>query len=367
MPETRQIRSLGVERPGETSFFVYDEAPPSPGQVRLDTLYTGFSAGTELTFIKGTNPYLQSRWDDERGVFVAGEAQQEFPVRFLGYMEVARVAEADEGVAGFRVGDVVGGSYGHKNGHTADPFHELLVPVPPEIDPILGIYAAQMGPIAANGILHADAELLGSTVTTLGAGLRGRPTLVIGAGVVGLLTALFAQRAGASEVVVADPSPFRRARATCLGLEAMTQDEACGYAKSHWRHGGADRGADVVFQTRAHPASLHAALQCLRPQGAVIDLAFYQGGAPELRLGEEFHHNGLSVRCAQIGRVPRGLGFQWDRARLAAETVALLRDRGPDIRSQLITHVVPLDEAPAFLNHLVTDRPDFLQIVFSIE
>lgn len=368
MPETHQIRSLGVERPGEPYFFTYDEGPPPRGQVRLDTLYTGFSAGTELTFVKDTNPYLRARWDDQRGVFVPGEPQQEYPVPFLGYMEVARVAEVDgTDATGFHVGEVVGGSYGHKSGHTADPFHELLVGIPPEIDPILGIYVAQMGPIAANGILHADTELLGPNVTSLGVGLSGRPTLVIGAGVVGLLTALFAQRAGASEVVVADPSEFRRARAACLGLAAMTQDEAWGYAKARWKHGGADRGADVAFQTRADPASLHAALQALRPQGTVIDLAFYQGGADQLRLGEEFHHNGLSVRCAQIGRVPKGLGFQWDQLRLAAETLDLLRDRGPDIKAQLITHVVPLDEAPAFLRHLVADRPEFLQIVFSVE
>ncbi len=55
------------------------------------------------------------------------------------------------------------------------------------------------------------------------------------------------------------------------------------------------------------PGSLHTALKALRPQGTAIDLAFYQGGADALRLGEEFHHNGLSIRCAQINRVPRGL------------------------------------------------------------
>ena len=53
----------------------------------------------------------------------------------------------------------------------------------------------------------------------------------------------------------------------------------------------------------------------------MVDLAFYQGGAPDLALGEEFHHNGLTIRCAQIGRVPRGTAHLWDRRRLAAETV----------------------------------------------
>ncbi|WP_082490608.1 glycosyltransferase [Aureimonas sp. Leaf454] len=364
-PGHRHVRSLGVERPGEAYHFQYEEGPPGDGQVRLDTLYTGFSAGTELTFYKNTNPYLHSRWDGARGVFVPGEAGQHFPVPFLGYMEVARVSESR--APGFAAGDVVASTYAHKSGHTADPFHDLLVAMPADLDPMLGIYVAQMGPIAANGILHADAEMSGTQVSRLGEGVAGRPTVVIGGGVVGLLTALFAARAGAAEIVVADPSPFRRARAEALGFSAMGEDEAAAYAKSAWHHGGGDRGADFVFQTRASGASLHTALQALRPQGTVIDLAFYQGGADALRLGEEFHHNGLNIRCAQINRVPRGLGFSWNKRRLAAETIGLLQTRGEDIKAEMITHVVPFEEAPSFLAGLVRDRPDFLQIVFKVQ
>jgi len=364
MSEWRHIRSLGVERPNEAYLHGYDEGPPEPSRVRLETLYTGFSAGTELTFVKNTNPYLHSRWDAGRGVFVPGEAQQHYPVPFLGYMESARVIES--GVDDFTPDDVVGAVYGHKSGHTADPFHDVLTKLPDGVDPILGIYVGQMGPIAANGILHADAELLGPNVPSLGASLAGRPALVIGAGIVGLFVALFAQAAGASEVVIADPSPFRRMRAACLGLTPMTQDQAWNHAKARWLHGGDDRGADVVFQTRADSASLHAAMQALRPQGTVIDLAFYQGGADGVRLGEEFHHNGLNLRCAQINRVPRGMHFAWDKKRLAAETVKLLAARGDAIKAQLITHIVPIEEAPGFIGHLIAERPEFLQIVFKV-
>ena len=136
----------------------------------------------------------------------------------------------------------------------------------------------------------------------------------------------------------------------------MTEDAGVGIRQGkRWNHGGADRGADVVFQTRADAGSLHSAMRALRPQGTVIDLAFYQGGADRLRLGEEFHHNGLNLRCAQINRVPRGLGFQWDRRRLAGggNDRSCWRRAGAEIRAQLITHVVPLDDAPAFIARLV--------------
>jgi glucosyl-3-phosphoglycerate synthase len=86
----------------------------------------------------------------------------------------------------------------------------------------------------------------------------------------------------------------------------------------------------------------------VRPQGTVIDLAFYTDGAEAVRLGEEFHHNhnGLTLRSAQIGRTPRGTAGHWGRHRLSAETIRLLRTRGSDIPEHLVTDVVPLDEAP---------------------
>jgi threonine dehydrogenase-like Zn-dependent dehydrogenase len=365
MSDHRPIRSLGVESFGKSYFFDYEEGPLADGQVRLETLYTGFSAGTELTFVKNTNPYLHSRFDAGRGVFVEGEPGMHYPVPFLGYMEVALVSDSRAG--GFANGDVVATTYAHKSGHTADPFHDVLVPLPKDIDPILGIFVAQMGPIAANGILHADADALGTSVPALGAGIAGRPVVVLGAGTVGLMTALFAKARGASEVIIADPSEFRRGKAEAMGLVAMTEDEAWQHAKARFHNGGSDRGADVVFQTRAHAQSLHLALKALRPQGTVIDLAFYQGGADALRLGEEFHHNGLNIRCAQINRVPRGLSALWDRRRLAAETVALLKSHGDLIKDHMITHVVPFDEAPAFIADLVENRPEFLQVVFRVQ
>lgn len=362
-PGHRKVRSLGIEGPGRAYFLEYEEGPPTEGQIRLDTLYTGFSAGTELTFMKNTNPYFHSRFDGGRGVFLENEPTLHYPVPFLGYMEVARVSESR--AYGFADGATVATTYAHKSGHTGDPSHEVLIPFPDDLDPILGVFVAQMGPIAANGILHADADALGTSISGLGAGIAGRHVVVFGAGTVGLMTALFAQRAGASSVVMADPSEFRRKKAEDLGLTAMGVEDVWQHAKARWHNGGNDRGADVVFQTRAHAQSLHFALKTLRPQGTVIDLAFYQGGADALRLGEEFHHNGLNIRCAQINRVPRGLP-QWDRRRLAEETIGLLKSHGAVIREHMITHIVPFNDGPAFLADLVENRPDFLQIVFKV-
>ena len=362
----RTVRSLGIERPGCARFFELEDERLEPGRIRVDTVYTGLSAGTELTYFKGTNPYLHAAWQPELGVFRRDRPATGYPVRTLGYMEVARVRASRS--KAHAAGDLVAMAYGHRSGHTADPGRQLVVPLPADLDPILGIYAAHMGPICANGLLHAAAEARGADVRDLGDGVAGRCVLVTGGGVIGLLVGLFARHLGAVEVAVADHTPARLRAAAALGLQPVDESvvEPWRAVKERWRHGSRDRGADVAFQCRGRVASLASALRALRPQGTVIDLAFYQEDAAELRLGEEFHHNGLAIRCAQIARVPRGLAGSWDRRRLAAETVALLRAEGGAIGEHLITDVLPLEDAPALLEAISARRRHVIQAVFEV-
>ena len=133
-------------------------------------------------------------------------------------------------------------------------------------------------------------------------------------------------------------------------------EEAWLTVKQLWRHARGDAGADVAFQCRGHDAALATALKALRPQGIVVHLGFYQAGAERVRLGEEFHHNGLSILCAQIGRVPRGMTATWPRTAMAAVTLDLLRQRGDDVRTHLITDVLPFEEGPRLLTALAGRR-----------
>ena len=371
MTGTRTVRSLGVAGPGRPSFFTHTEQPPQEGEFRVDTLYTGLSAGTELTFVKGTNPHLHSSWDAEQGRFVAGAPGRSYPIESLGYMEVGRVVETR--TRRVAVGDVVAAAYGHRSGHVLGPQHIGMTVLPANLDPLLGIYVAQMGPICANGLLHASAELAGAApddpcAVRLADGVRDRRVLVIGGGVVGLLTGLFAKACGAAEVALADPDPRRLAAAEGLGLSPVIDDGSSAaerWCTSRWSYGPGDRGADLVFQCRGRAAALATALRSLRPQGTVVDLAFYEGGAPELRLGEEFHHKGLTIRCAQIGRVPRGLARTWDRRRLSNETLTLLATHGEQVRRHLITDVVPFEEGATVMAELAGRRRSVIQAVFA--
>ena len=361
-------RALRIEAPGQA---VVGEEPAvadvPPDRFAVRTRYSGLSAGTELSLFKGTNPYLSSSWDADLGLFRPGEAATSYPVNTLGYMEVATVTASRSPAV--QPGDLVAMAYGHRETYLADPLVDRFVPLPPDVEPILGIYVTHMGPICANGLLHAAADQHGSDVRSLADGVAGRCVAVTGAGVVGLLTALFARLHGAARLVVVEPNAQRRAIAEALGLDTLdpSDGDPAVILKTRWRHAANDRGADLVFQCRGQAASLALALRLLRPQGTVVDLAFYQAGADEVRLGEEFHHNGLAVRCAQIGRVPRGLAHSWDRERLSAETITLLRSEGTSIIKHLVTHVLPVEQAPQLFTDLAERRCHVMQAVFTFD
>lgn len=353
-----------VERPGEVRLrSLPPESPLQDGQFDVETAFSGLSAGTDLSWVKGTNPALHRRWDADLGLFLPGHDHVGYPVERFGYMQVGRVTRSR--TLSVAPGDLVAMTYGHRSHHRADALHDRFVVLPRRLDPVLGIYVAHMGPICANGLLHAAADVVGADVRGLGDGVRGRHVAVVGAGVVGLLTAVFAAHHGA-DVLVLDETAERRRIAERLGLATLDPRDGDPAVQVKQRWGGpGDRGADIVFQCRGQGSALALALRLLRPQGGVIDLAFYQGGCDEVRLGEEFHHNGLSVRCAQIGRVPRGTAHLWNRDRLSAETVDLLDARGEAIAKHLITDHAPLAEAPRVLMRLATGRHQGLQLVFT--
>ncbi len=359
-------RALVVEARGVVAV---REVPATEGDILVRTLWSGVSAGTELSFLSGTNPGLHSSFDTELALFRPDVPGSGYPVTHVGYMEVASVIENPSAVAGPPVGALVAMTYGHRTGYRADPVRDRMVVLPAGLDPLLGIYAAHMGPICANGLLHAAAEAVGNDVRHLGDGVRGRRVAVVGGGVVGLLTGMLARHHGAAEVVVLDGTPARRTAAEALGLQTLDPDAAdpAVVLKSRWRHGPGDRGADVVFQCRGRTAALALALRLLRPQAFVIDLAFYTDDGSALALGAEFHHNGLGIRCAQIGRVPRGTAHLWDRERLSAETLDLLVAEGPRIRRAIVTDVVPFTDGPALLTDLAARRRHAIQAVLQFE
>ena len=336
--------------PGQVEVVEMDAAPLVPGGVRVRTLYSGISAGTELTAYRGTNPYLTATWDAGRRVFRPGEPSHRYPVQGWGYSEVGRVVEVAADVSTLRVGDVVHGMWGHRS--------EAVVPastlqwrvLPAEVDPIVGTFA-RVAAIALNAVLAADVRL-------------GEQVAIFGQGVIGLIATRLAKLGGA-RVFAVDMQPGRLVVARAFGADqtvAAAHPEGAGAVIREASSGGVDSAIELSGSDRA----LHEAVRSVVADGLVAACGFYQGGAPQLRLGEEFHHNRVRLVASQISGAPVGLGSRWDERRLV-QTVMRLILAGDVDAAALVTDIVDVGDVAPVFRRLDEGDPGILQAVLRFD
>jgi threonine dehydrogenase-like Zn-dependent dehydrogenase len=165
-----------------------------------------------------------------------------------------------------------------------------------------GVDVGQMGPICVNAVAFGEDEF------------RDTPAVVFGAGPVGLLTAQIAKAEGAERVYLVDRIGSRLEVAASLGLEPIEAngDDIAVLLKR--RHGS--EGIAVAFECTGSSAALHEAIRTVKRRGLVVAAGFYQGDSIGLRLGEEFHHNGIRVISGQIGNVHPSFDWPSLRARV---------------------------------------------------
>lgn len=332
-------RTIGIEAEPERAL--------AGNEIRLRTLYSGISAGTELTAYRGTNPYLHKRWDGERRLFVTEDRPQwEYPMKAFGYEECGEIIELGADVTGLQPGQRVYGTWGHRTRHIVTAEYAQSRILAPHIDPILGIFS-QIGSITLNGILDAQINL-------------GETVAVFGMGVVGQLVAQLARLSGA-HVVAVDLLDTRLELAGQLGAHELINSR---------RHSAAEaikaltngRGADICIESSGSTAALNEAVRACAYSARVVAMGFFQGEARALFLGEEFHHNRIDILCSQISGVSPALRYRWDALRLANTFMGLVGEERLNLKP-LITHTAPFAEAGALFAMLDTQPEAAVQAV----
>ncbi|MBB3727984.1 MULTISPECIES: zinc-binding dehydrogenase [Nonomuraea] len=338
---------ITIEEPGLVRVRAEEPGDLASGTVRVRTLYSGVSAGTELTAYRGTNPYLNRKWDTERRLFVEGQSHT-YPLSGWGYQEVGEVVEAAPDVSDPPVGSLVWGIWGHRD--------EAIVPaeklvghmIPPGVDPLAGVFA-RVGAIALNAVHAADIHL-------------GDQVAIFGQGVIGLLATRLAVLNGA-RVVAADALPARLELAKRFGA-AEAFDVGAGSVAEFVRK--RIEGADTAIELSGSHQGLHEAIRTVRKGGRVVAAGFYQGEGVGLRLGEEFHHNQVQLVSSQIGGVASWMSHRWDVERLQRTFMELVY-RGEVDAERLISHVMPVESAAEAFDLLDRHPADVLQLVFAFD
>jgi threonine dehydrogenase-like Zn-dependent dehydrogenase len=340
-----QATSLILKAPRTLAFETLEWAPLAPEEVRIRTLYSGVSAGTELSQYRGTNPFMHRRWDERTRLFKAhDEPSWPYPVRNLGYEEVGEVIEAGADVHDVCVGQRVFGTWGHRTHHVArsDVVRDRILPA--DADARIGVFS-HIGAVALNGV-HDAAIRIGDLV------------VVFGLGVPGQIVAQAARASGAT-VVGVDPLKERRELALQLGADRAL-DPGEGSVAERIKAETSGRGADVCIEVSGAASALAEAIRTVAYSSRVVAMGFFQGETRGLMLGEEFHHNRVELVCSQISGVSPCASHRWSKPRLWRSAVRLQYERRLNLLP-LITHSVPFADAPALFARIDAGEAGILQ------
>src|SRR5262249_32865004 len=236
--------------------------PPQDGEVRVRTLHGAVSRGTERLVFFGRVP--DNGHDGRRAPLMAGAFP--FPVKY-GYINVGRV----EAGAPALVGRTVFALHPHQDVFTLPADRVTMVPesVPPR-----------------RAVLAANMETALNAVWDAAPGPADR-VAVVGAGVVGALTARLCAQLPGTDVTLVDIAPGRAALARSLGTAFALPDAA-------------PENCDVVFHASASAAGLATALRLAGTEATIAELSWYGTGDVAVPLGGAFHSRRLRLVSSQV-------------------------------------------------------------------
>lgn len=279
---------------------------PSDGEVRVRTLHSGVSRGTETLVFQGRVP--ENQWATMRAPFQDGDFPA--PVKY-GYLNVG-VVEA--GVPEL-VGKTVFSLFPHQT-HFVVPRSAVTV-VPDEVPAARAVLAGTVE-TAVNAVWDA-APQIGDRITVVGGGMVGSSVAAVLAGLPG------------TDVQLVDVDPDRSNTAKSLHVGFAHPDDAA-------------EGRDIVIHASATQQGLARSLELLRPEGTVVELSWYGDRAIAVPLGEFFHSRRLTIRSSQVG------GISPTRHRSYAERLQVALDLLKDPRfDALTTGHSPFEDLPTVL------------------
>jgi 2-desacetyl-2-hydroxyethyl bacteriochlorophyllide A dehydrogenase len=309
---TGTARGLWFVGPGQLE--LRDTALPSlgAGQLLVRTTFSGISAGTEMLAFRGL---LDPDMPVDETIGALGGTFH-YPFQY-GYSCVGRVEESRSEIA---VGDLVFAFNPHQDRFV----HDAVAVVP------LGKRDERTSTLLP--MVETALQI------TLDAGPVFEETVVVmGLGVVGLLTVALLRRAGA-RVIAVEPQSWRRDVAGTFCATAVAPDDVHGALAD----AGCSNGVPVVIEASGNPAALVGALSLLAHEGMVLVASWYGKRAVSLPLGDAFHRRRLTIRSTQVSTIPARLSARWDRRRRQREVVALL---GALPLDDLATHTIAFEDA----------------------
>lgn len=288
MSAPEYANAFWVTRPGQGELRPEPLPTVATDEVRVRTLYSGISRGTESLVFNGRVP--ESEYSRMQAPFQTGEFPA--PVKY-GYCSVGRVEQGPNAW----LNKTVFCLFPHQDRYVVPA--SAVLEVPTNVPAERAVLAANME-TAINGVWDAEPML-------------GERICVIGAGVVGTLVAYLCAQIPGVNVQLVDINPERRQLAAQLGVafcapEQVTHDQDC------------------VIHASGHAAGLRQALEVVGSEGRIIEMSWFGEGQVALPLGGAFHSQRLMLKASQVGQLPAKLRPRWDYRRRLRLALSLLVD-----------------------------------------
>ena len=326
---------------------IREEILPAPGvdEVLVETTCSAISAGTEMLVYQERFPRdleTDSVISSLRGGF-------KYPMAY-GYACVGVVRETGKEVNREWLNRQVFAFQPHTSHFVAKS--DSLFPVPNPLSPESACFLPNME--TAVNLVQDGAPVLGERV------------LVLGQGIVGLLTASLLSEFPLESLVTVDRFELRRQMSTIERYaNHVTSPRALDPNAADFREkalSALKQGADLSFELSGNPAALNDAIELTTFSGRIVIGSWYGEKPSEIYLGGTFHRSRIKLISSQVSTVSPELSTRWDKPRRFDVAWKALERIKPE---KWITHRFKIDDAQNAYRLLDETPQETIQVLFT--
>ena len=335
------MNRLSLYFTGPDTVDVREEPVPMPaqGQVMVKSFISGISSGTESLIYRGQVSFghaLDATIPQLSGNF-------RFPFKY-GYSIVGTVISLGPGVDSSWMG---------KDVFTFHPHESLFVTSTNELVEI------------PKGISRQDAVFLSNMETAVNLVMDGSPVLgenvvVMGQGIVGLLTTAILSRFPLNLLITLDFHTLRRQVSQQLGAHISLEPESEEFGEL--LRDGNSTGADLTYEISGDTGALSRAIGLTGFGGRVVIGSWYGSKPVSLSLDTDFHRSRIRMISSQVSTIAPEFSGRWNKPRRFRTAWHMIDTVKP---ARLVSHYFPITQAGNAYRMLDENPGKFTQIVFT--
>ncbi|MEW6286990.1 MAG: zinc-binding alcohol dehydrogenase [Chloroflexota bacterium] len=338
-----KARSLFFTAPKQIEVRETPLPPLKDDEVLVETVCSAISAGTEMLVYRGEFPHLADTHDRL-------SSNLQYPLKY-GYACVGIIRETGRDVDKGLRDKLVFGFHPHASSFIAHPSSLIFPPasLPAETCSFLPNMET------AVNLVQDGVPILGERV------------LVLGQGIVGLLTASLLREFPLQTLVTSDCYPLRRKASLEIGVDDSFDPEMLGknpnLNSSNYQI-GYTQNFDLTFELSGSPSALNDAIALTAFSGRIVIGSWYGAKKAPIDLGGAFHRSRIQLISSQVSTIAPALSGRWDKARRFRVVWEALKRIQPQ---KWITHRFPIEEAEKAYRLLDENPQETIQVIFNYQ